>query len=220
MKVMILAAGQGKRLLPLTRTIPKPLLQVNGKSLIERHIERLVSSGFHEIVINLFHLGDQIESRLGDGRNLGAEITYVKEAALLETGGGITNALEYLGDDNFVVVSSDVYSDYEFSDLPDSLGPGLLGHLVMVDNPVHHPEGDFTISHHGRLAHDGNRLNWSGIAILSTRLFSGLEVARFPLRKLLDSAVDRGLLTGEYFSGFWLNVDTLERYEWLQSMRD
>lgn len=217
--MMILAAGQGKRLLPFTRTIPKPLLQVNGQSLIERHIERLVSSGFHEIVINLFHLGDQIETRLGDGRNLGAEITYVKEAALLETGGGITNALEYLGDDNFVVVSSDVYSDYEFSDLPGSLGPGLLGHLVMVDNPVHHPEGDFAISHHGRLAHDGNRLNWSGIAILSSRLFSGLEVARFPLRKLLDSAVDRGLLTGEYFSGFWLNVDTLERYEWLQSMR-
>jgi MurNAc alpha-1-phosphate uridylyltransferase len=89
----------------------------------------------------------------------------------------------------------------------------------MVDNPVHHPEGDFAIGQHGRLAHDGNRLNWSGIGILSTRLFSGLEVTRFPLRKLLDNAVDRGLLTGEYFSGFWLNVDTPERYEWLQSLR-
>jgi MurNAc alpha-1-phosphate uridylyltransferase len=219
MKVMVLAAGQGKRLMPLTRTIPKPLLEIDGKSLIERHIERLVSSGFPEIVINLYHLGEQIETRLGDGRNLGAEITYVKESGLLETGGGITNALEYLGDDNFIVVSSDVYSDYDFRNLPDSLEPGLLGHLVMVDNPVHHPEGDFAISQHGRLAHDGNRLNWSGIGILSTRLFSGLQVARFPLRKLLDNAVDRGLLTGEYFSGFWLNVDTPERYEWLQSLR-
>jgi len=219
MKVMILAAGQGKRLMPLTRTLPKPLLQIDGKSLIERHVERLVSGGFHQIVINLFHLGDQIETRLGDGRNLGAEITYVKESGLLETGGGITNALEYLGGDNFVVVSSDVYSDYEFKNLPGSLDPGLLGHLVMVDNPVHHPQGDFAINHHGRLAHDGNRLNWSGIGILSTRLFSGLEVARFPLRKLLDSAVDQGLLTGDHFPGFWLNVDTIERYEWLQSVR-
>jgi MurNAc alpha-1-phosphate uridylyltransferase len=219
MKVMILAAGQGKRLMPLTRSMPKPLLQIEGRSLIERHVERLVSSGLHEIVINLHHLGDQIEARLGDGRNLGAEITYVKEVGLLETGGGITNALEYLGDDNFVVVSSDVYSDYEFNNLPASLEPGVLGHLVMVDNPVHHPEGDFAIGHHGRLAHDGNRLNWSGIGILSTGMFHGLEVARFPLRKLFDSAADRGLLTGEHFPGFWLNVDTLERYEWLQSFR-
>ena len=180
MKVMILAAGQGKRLMPLTRTIPKPLLQIEGKSLIERHIERLVSSGFHEIVINLFHLGDQIETRLGDGRKLGAEITYVKEQGLLETGGGITNALEYLGDDNFVVVSSDVYTDYEFKDLPHSLEPGLLRHLVMVDNPAHHRKGDFVIGHHGRLAHDGKRLNWAGIGVLSIQLFSGRQVTRFP----------------------------------------
>lgn len=224
MKAMILAAGKGQRLRPLTRSTPKPLLKIGGRSLIERHVERLVSSGFTGIVINLFHLGDQIEQALGDGRKLGAQITYVKEPKLLETGGGITNALDCLvddvsGDECFVVVSGDVYLDYDFQKLPHCLAPDLLGHLVMVDNPEHHPEGDFAVEQDGRLAHEGHRLNWAGIGVLSTQLFSGREVVAFPLRKLLDKAVSSRQLSGEHYTGFWSNPDTPERFAWLRSQR-
>jgi len=222
MKAMILAAGEGRRLRPLTRTTPKPLLRIGDQSLIERHVERLVSAGFTAIVINLFHLADQFELVLGDGQDLGAEITYVKEPGLLETGGGITNALDCLGNgaresENFVVVSGDIYTDYEFEKLPRALPTSALGHLVMVDNPEHHPAGDFAVDREGSLVHDGNRLTYSGISVLSMRLFSGCQVTRFPLRKLLDQAISSRQLTGEHYAGFWADVGTPERYEWLQA---
>jgi MurNAc alpha-1-phosphate uridylyltransferase len=218
MNVMILSAGIGRRLLPLTENRPKPLMRVGGQTLIERHIERLVESGFTNIVINLFHLGDAIEAHLGTGERLGAQIRYIREAQLLETGGGITNALSLL-DRDFLVVNGDIYTDFDFGTLPQSLAPGVLGHLVMVDNPCHHPDGDFGIGDADRLTLDGKLLTYSGISIFSRELFKGCKSTPFPLRKVFDPAVGSGLMTGEHYQGFWTDVGTVERFEELLSLR-
>jgi MurNAc alpha-1-phosphate uridylyltransferase len=220
MKAMILAAGKGRRMMPLSQTVPKPLLRVNGKALIERHLERLVVSGFTEIVVNLNHLGEQIADVVGDGSRWGANVLYSRETELLETGGGITQALDLLGVEAFVVVNGDVWSEYDFSQLPDRLAEGVLGHLVMVDNPEHHSEGDFAIDGKGFLAQKtekkGESLTWSGISLLSFELFSDCIAEPFPLIKLLDPAVKGRQLTAEHYKGFWSDVGTVERYEKLQ----
>lgn len=218
MKVMILAAGEGRRLHPLTQKVPKPLLQVNGKHLIERHIERLVAAGFTSFVINLFHLGHQIERALGDGHRLGAEISYSKETQLLETGGSIAGAMNLLGQDDFVVVNADLYTDFDFNGL-NSLAPGLLGHLIMVDNPAHHPEGDFAINDKGLLTEEGDCLTYTGISVLSPLLFSSCVTGPFPLRDLLVPAISSGKLSGERYEGYWTDVGTLDRYEELNAQR-
>ena len=216
MKVMILAAGEGRRLRPLTQEVPKPLLQVNGKHLIERHIERLVAAGLSSLVINLFHLGDEIELAIGDGRKLGADISYSRETQLLNTGGGIARAMGMLGQDDFIVVNGDIYTDFDFNGL-DSLAPGVLGHLIMVDNPEHHPEGDFAIDDEGLLKEEGICLTYAGISVLSPLLFSSCDTGSFPLRDLLVPAMTSGKLSGEHYQGYWTDVGTLVRYEELKA---
>src|ERR1035437_7839084 len=154
MKAMILAAGRGERMRPLTDHTPKPLLEVGGKPLIVWHIEKLVQAGITELVINHAHLGAQIEAALGDGSRYGAQIQYSRETSALETAGGIANALTMLGNQPFAVINSDIYCDYDFARLPERAAllqaNGDAAHLVLVDNPAHHPQGDFCL--------DGNRI--------------------------------------------------------------
>lgn len=216
MKAMILAAGRGERMRPLTDKIPKPLLRAGDHMLIEYHIRALVSAGIDELVINTAHLGSQIEAVLGDGRQWHARISYSRETTALETAGGIRQALHLLGSEPFYVINGDVWTDYRFScaDLP----PGQLAHLVMVDNPAHHPEGDFVLKH-GLLSEDGNeRLTFSGIGIYHPEIFSALEPGRMPLAPVLKNAMRCGVVGGEHFRGHWLDIGTPQRLADLDSM--
>lgn len=213
---MILAAGRGERMRPLTDHTPKPLLRACGKALIEFHIEALVQAGIRELVINHAYLGAQIEAYLGDGSRYGAQIRYSREGTALETGGGILQALPLLGREPFIVVNGDVWTDYPFERLSAGLVPGAAAHLVMVDNPPHHPNGDFVLDG-GRIVPEGpGRLTYSGIGIYSPELFAGREPGPFALGPLLRAAVERGELTGEHFAGGWLDVGTPERLEELE----
>lgn len=208
---MILAAGRGERMRPLTDHTPKPLLQVAGRCLIEYHIEGLVAAGITELVINHAHLGDQIEARLGDGSRYGAQIQYSVEETALETGGGIFQALGLLGAAPFVVVNGDVWSDYPFRRLPETI-PGQA-HLVLVDNPEHHPDGDFHLEA-GRVELEGSpRYTFSGISVLAPALFQGCVPGPFPLAPLLRRAMAQGLVSGEYYPGQWWDVGTPERLQ-------
>jgi MurNAc alpha-1-phosphate uridylyltransferase len=211
MKAMILAAGKGERMRPLTLHTPKPLLKVGGIPLIEHQLRALVSAGFRELVINHAWLGQQIEAYLGDGAGFGASIRYSAEGEPLETGGGIHKALPLLGDAPFAIVNGDVWTTYPYTSL--GLPEGALAHLVMVDNPLHHPEGDFVLDN-GRLADlpgQGQALTYSGIAVLSPELFAGCRPGAFKLAPLLRQAMAAGQVTGEHFSGAWVDVGTVER---------
>ena len=162
MKAMILAAGRGERMRPLTDETPKPLLRIGGQTLIERHVNALAAAGIRELVINHAHLGEQLVQALGDGAACGVDIQWSAEpAGALETGGGIFNALPLLGDAPFVVVNADIWTDFPFSELPEE--PDGLAHLVLVDNPAHHPEGDFVLSSDRVSQGGGARLTFSGI---------------------------------------------------------
>ena len=211
---MILAAGEGRRMLPLTATIPKPLLEVHGKALIEWHLVRLAQAGFTEVVVNLHHLGEKIRSRLGDGRVFGLDIRYSIEVNLLETAGGIHHALELLGgvssDEPFVVVNGDIYTDFDFSLLPKQLD-GRFASLLMVDNPLHHPLGDFSLDAEGLLGMGSERLTYSGIGVYSPSLFRGLPGGAMRLRTLFEPAIAASLLSGQYYAGRWTDVGTPER---------
>ncbi len=209
MKAMILAAGRGERMRPLTDHTPKPLLQVGGQRLIEYHIKNFVAAGITELVINHAHLGDQIEAFVGDGSRYGASILYSVEAQALETGGGIFNALPLLGDAPFVVVNGDVWSDYAFQSLPDSIAG--LAHLVLVDNPEHHPQGDFCLRDNLVTAAGESKLTFSGISILRPELFIDCQAGAFPLAPMLRQAMQRGQVTGEHYTGAWCDVGTPER---------
>jgi len=210
MKAMILAAGRGERMRPLTDHTPKPLLPVGGKPLLQWHVEALVAAGVREIVINHAWLGGQIEAALGDGRALGAAIRYSPEGDnALETGGGIFQALPLLGDAPFVVVNADIVTDYPFARLPAA--PAGLAHLVLVPNPDHHPQGDFYLEH-GRVEAEGApRFTYSGIGVYRPELFRGQQSGRFPLAPLLRRAMGMGQVSGEFYSGAWLDVGTPER---------
>ena len=206
---MILAAGRGERMRPLTDRIPKPLLQVAGKPLIVWHIERLAAAGLRRLVINHAHLGAQIEQHLGDGSEWGVRITYSPEGQALETGGGIFHALPLLGDAPFLVVNGDVWCDVVFSGL--ALGHDDLAHLVLVDNPAHHPEGDFALRE-GRVSTGGDeRLTYSGIGVYRAELFASCEPGAFPLAPLLREAMAVGRISGVHHRGAWLDVGTPER---------
>ncbi len=211
MKVMILAAGRGERLKPLTDSIPKPLLQAGGKPLIVRIIEQLVRSGFSELVINLGYRGRQIEAALGDGDGYGVSIDYSREPeTALETGGGIYHALPLLSDP-FMVVNGDIATDFPFSQLPMRLE--TLAHLVLVPNPPQHPEGDFALEQ-GQVCEDGpHKWTFSGIAIYSHRLFRQCRPGRFPLAPLLRQAIEKGQVTGQLYRGFWSDIGTVERLQ-------
>jgi MurNAc alpha-1-phosphate uridylyltransferase len=207
---MLLAAGRGERMRPLTDEVPKPLLNVGGKALIVHLIEKLVAEGFRELIINHAWRGAQIEQRLGDGRDFGASIDYSPEPeGALETGGGIRRALALLGDDPFVAVNADIWTDFPFSDLPDALES--LAHLVLVDNPEHHPDGDFSLAGTRVLEGKGQRYTFSGIGVYQPALFAEVPEERFPLAPVLFDACRKGLVSGEYYDGEWWDVGTPER---------
>lgn len=213
MKAMLLAAGLGARMRPLTEHTPKPLLPVAGRPLIEHHLLRLAAAGFTEIVINVAHLGAQIIERLGDGKQFGVSIVYSREQQPLETGGGIFQALPLLGSQPFLVLNSDIWSDYPLQQLRN-VRP-RRGHLVMVDNPGHLTQGDFYRDAGGLLSETGvgTKFTYAGIAVFHADLFSGCEAGIFPLRPLFIRAMQEGLLSSEYYSGVWLDVGTPERLQ-------
>lgn len=213
MHAMILAAGRGVRMLPLTDKVPKPLLQINGKPLIQYHVENLVRAGIREIVINHAVMGEQIEAYLGDGRKFGVKIRYSAEGDMpLETGGGILQVLPMLGDQPFIAINADIWTDYPLQNLPQELP--AMAHLVLVKNPAHHPGGDFCLADNGLvLNHDGSRFTFSGIGVYRPELFSECEPGSFPLGPLLRHRADRGQIRGELYTGLWTDVGTPERLD-------
>ncbi|MGY6554005.1 MAG: N-acetylmuramate alpha-1-phosphate uridylyltransferase MurU [Wenzhouxiangella sp.] len=211
MRAMILAAGRGERLQPLTNRIPKPLIEVGGKPLIVRHLEALAAAGFSEVIINLAWLGDKIRAALGNGANFGLSILYSEEPpGALETAGAIVQALPRLGDQPFVVIAGDVLCDYAFDRLRPPTGKDL-GHLVMVDNPEHHPGGDFALVA-GRLRNTAKpRLTFSGIGVYTPALFADLAPGRRALRPVFNAAIAADRLSAEHHRGLWCDIGTAER---------
>jgi MurNAc alpha-1-phosphate uridylyltransferase len=214
---MILAAGRGERMRPLTDSVPKPLLPIAGKSLIQRHIESLVEVDIVDLVINHAWLGDKIEAALGDGSRFGAHITFSPEGEQgLETGGGIFRALPLLGEGPFLVMNGDIVTNFPLRTLPDRLEG--LAHLVLVPNPDHNPDGDFTLEQ-GRVGSTGSpRYTFSGIGIYHPRLFAGCRDGIFPLAPLLRQAMDQGLVTGQMYEGLWIDVGTIQRLYQAEAM--
>jgi MurNAc alpha-1-phosphate uridylyltransferase len=212
MRAMILAAGRGKRLRPLTDEKPKPLIEVGGKPLIVHHIDALVAAGVTELVINVAWLGQQIIDYLGDGAIFGASIQYSVEEQALDTGGGIFQALPMLGDAPFIVVNADVWSDYPVAALMDrQLADGCLAHLVLVNNPVENPDGDFNLSSDGFCLDRKPGFTFSGFRVFSPKLFLGCQQGCFSVVPLLRQAIADSVVTGELFGGQWVDVGTPER---------
>lgn len=217
MKAMILAAGKGERLRPLTLHTPKPLVPVAGVPLIEYHLRALAAAGVTEVVINHAWLGAQIEAHLADGARFGLSVAYSPEGEPLETGGGILRALPLLGDEPFILVNGDIFTDYPFSTLAlaNLCQPRCgLAHLVLLDNPAHNSQGDFTLLADGHLtdAQPGQpSLTYSGIAVLNPQLFAGCEPGAFKLAPLLRRAMAQGLVSGERYAGNWIDVGSYER---------
>ena len=219
---MILAAGRGERMRPLTDHTPKPLLPVGGKPLIVWHVEKLVQSGFGPIVINHAHLGAEIEAVLGNGEAFGTEIRYSREGQALESAGGIATALPLLDADIFPVINGDIFCDYDFVLLPHAIKrvrqDSLLAHLVLVDNPSHHPHGDFVLNE-GRLTDKdplltphSSLLTFSGIGVYHRDLFARTEAGgKAALAPLLRAAMALGKVGGEHYTGRWVDVGTPER---------
>jgi MurNAc alpha-1-phosphate uridylyltransferase len=210
MKAMILAAGRGERMRPLTDDRPKPLLEVGGRALIDYPLERLAAAGVRDVVINLAWRGQMIREFVDDGSRWGLRVSYSDEGPqALETGGGIRQALPLLGAAPFWLVNADVYCDFPFP--PRRLAGGTLGHLVLVPNPDHHPRGDFGLD--GSRVHTGTGRHWtySGLALLSPELVAGRAPGRFALGPLLAAAADSGALTGELYEGEWTDVGTPAR---------
>lgn len=221
MKAMILAAGRGNRMRPLTDQTPKPLLIAGGKPLIQHQIERLAAAGFRELVINHAHLGHRIESVLGDGTRLGVSIQYSPEGEgrALETGGGIFQALPMLGPDAFLVVNGDIWTDVPYERL--ALAQRDLAHLVLVENPRHHQRGDFALVE-GRVRGEGEpRFTFGGIGLYRAELFAGCAGGAFPLAPLLRAAMEQDRVSGQLHRGHWYDIGTPERLDaldrWLRS---
>lgn len=211
MKAMILAAGRGERMRPLTDHTPKPLLQAGGRPLIEHLVNALVSGGITDIVVNTAHLGDQVAAVLGDGSRLGASIQYSPEGEALETGGGIHRALPVLGQEPFLVVNGDIATDFPFGTLTQlSIG---MAHLVLVPNPKHHPGGDFGLSGNDVLDGGNPRHTFGGIGVYHPDLFRDCSPGRFPLAPLLRSAMARRAVSGQLYQGFWMDIGTVERLQ-------
>lgn len=210
MRAMILAAGRGERLRPLTDTIPKSLVEVRGKSLLERHLEHVQAAGIRTVVINLGWLGDKIVERIGSGSDYGLEVIYSQEGEdILETGGGIHKALPRLGADPFLVINADVYTDMPVPAV--QLDDDHLGHLVMVPTPNYRDHGDFNIEQGLIRNSDEAAYTFSGVAIYRPEFFDGCEAGRFPLAPLLREAADRRQLSGSLYTSTWADVGTPER---------
>lgn len=213
MKAMILAAGRGERMRPLTDHTPKPLLPVAGLAIIEHTITQLVSAGFHDLIINHAHLGERIERHLGDGSRYGASIQYSSEGQqALETAGGIINALPLLGEGAFLVVNGDIFTDFPFAELKHR--PIDLAHLVLVSNPEHHPQGDFCLDDSGKLsANCSQQLTFSGIGLYRPQLFANTPAGISKLGPLLRQAIADRRVTGQQYSGLWMDIGTPERLQ-------
>lgn len=214
MRALILAAGRGERMRPLTDTTPKPMLRVGGKALLEWHIENLRQGGINDIVINHAHLGEVIESGLGDGSRYGVRLRYSREGEALETAGGIAFALPLLEDEVFAVVNGDVYTDYDMGKFIERAREvrarhDCLAHLVLVDNPVHHPEGDFALAGDKIERHGSPMLTYSGVGVYRRAMFKDIvRGEKAKLAPLLYAAIERGALCGEYYDGIWDDVGT------------
>jgi len=220
MKAMILAAGRGERMRPLTDSTPKPLLKVGGKPLIQYHIEAVKAAGIENIVINHAWLGEQIEESLGDGAQFGVNIQYSREGTALETGGGIVRALPLLGDEPFVVINGDIFTDYPISRLCQQIMDKDLVHLVMVPNPNHNQKGDFVLQG-SRISDgvaEGIRCTFSGMAAYRPELFKDYEPGSFPLAPILRKAMALSRASGELYEGLWTDVGTPERLSQLDAM--
>jgi MurNAc alpha-1-phosphate uridylyltransferase len=215
---MILAAGRGERLRPLTEATPKPLIDVAGRPLIGWHLERLAASGLREVVINVSHLAEQIVAAVGDGRRYGMRIVYSREAEPLETAGGIATARALLGPEPFLLVNGDIYCEYDFRNL---LGRDLkadLAHLVLIPNPPHHPQGDFTLDDGFVGNAPAPRYTYSGIALMSPALVAEVRAGeKAPLAPLLREGAGRRRISGELYTGLWQDVGTAERLAALRS---
>jgi MurNAc alpha-1-phosphate uridylyltransferase len=216
MKAMILAAGLGTRMRPLTNKTPKPLLKVGGIPLIVWHIERLAHNDFKDIIINIAHLGYQIKDALGNGSQWGVNISYSDEQneGALESAGGIVKALPLLGDETFLVLNADIFTDYEFQ-YHRKLADGILAHLILVPNPQHNPDGDFALDGHRVV--DVKQYTFSGIAYYSPELFKDVPYGKSALAPLLRAAMKEGRVTGELYEGEWLDIGTPERLELLNT---
>jgi len=207
---MLLAAGRGERLRPITDSTPKPLVQVGGRALIAWHLAALARAGIREVVINLSWLGEQLRAALGDGRESGVRITWSDEGPVpLETGGGIFRALPWLGPEPFLVVNADIWTDIDFGRL--GLGPGSDAHLVLIPNPPHHPRGDFGLEGEVVVNRDSERCTYAGVGVYRPEFFSGCSPGRFPLLPLLNRAIAAGRVSGQLHAGEWCDVGTAER---------
>lgn len=215
MKAMILAAGMGNRMRPLTLHTPKPLLEVGGKPLIVWHIEKLQKMGVQEIVINTAWLGEKLADALGDGSQFGVKILWSHEGEGLETAGGIINALPLLGNEPFILVNGDVWTTMDFAPLLNVQLQDDLAHLVLVENPVQHPQGDFTLvankAYTFEQARSGENLTYSGVAVMHPQMFNGLESGKRPLAPLLKQAMQQEKISAQKLQGVWVDVGTPER---------
>jgi MurNAc alpha-1-phosphate uridylyltransferase len=222
MKVMLLAAGKGERMQPLTSHTPKPLLQAGGKSLLEHLIHKLAADNFTDLVINHAWLGQQVEDALGDGSKFGVHIAWSRETEPLETAGGIIKALPLLGEAPFAVVNGDIFTDYPYRNLRTALAAHHHVHLVLVPNPPHHPKGDFSLDSAGRLqlptpaaSSGGTTFTYSGIGVFHPRLFAGVTETKYPLLPLLKRAIHTQQASGAVFNGIWMDIGTPQRLKQL-----
>ena len=207
---MLLAAGRGERMRPLTDTLPKPLVQVGGRALIEWHLQALARAGIREVVINLSWLAGKLQAALGDGRDFGVSISWSDEGPVpLETGGGIFRALPRLGPGPFLVVNADIWTDIDFGRL--TLAPEAQAHLVLIPNPAHHPRGDFGLEGDRVVMRESERFTYSGVGVYRSEFFAGCTAGRFPLLPLLNRAIAAGKVRGAVHRGQWCDVGTAER---------
>ena len=213
MQAILLAAGLGKRMRSLTETTPKPLLKVGEYTLIEHQIMRLARAGIERVAVNLFHLGDRIQEVLGDGSRFGLEISYSPEQILLDTAGGIIQALPLLDGESFIVANADVWTDFDYASLRPVDGTGTLAHLVLVPNPPAKPNGDFSLHDDGRVHDDlgaAGTLTFAGISVMHRQLFTGLTPEPLSVVPLLRAAMERGQVGGELYEGEWMDIGTPE----------
>ncbi|MEH6467889.1 MAG: nucleotidyltransferase family protein [Porticoccus sp.] len=224
MKAMILAAGFGERLRPLTNDTPKPLLKIGTKPLIQYHVERLASAGVRELVINTSWLGDQIESFLGDGSRFGVSIAWSREVEPLDTGGGIRRALPLLGSDPFLVINGDIWTNYPLALLVEREWPEEIdAHLVLVPNPEHNLKGDFTLDSQRCARYpleNDESVTFSGMSVMRPEMFALFSSAseKFPIRDVLARSINGGYVTGEIFHDIWWDVGTVERLQALNAL--
>ena len=215
MKAMILAAGRGERLRPLTDATPKPLIKVAGKSLIEYHVHNLSKAGFKEIIINTAWLAEKIHQQLGNGDNYGVSIKYSDEGEALETAGGIINALPLLGKEPFLVVNGDIWCDFDFTALP-KLSETSQAHLLLVNNPAHNREGDFSLTN-SLIRNNGETMyTYSGIGIYHPDFFAEQASGSVPLAPIIRKKCENNLVSGQFYEGSWTDVGTVERLQKLE----